>query len=919
MKMTDGMSRTQMPSKSQPTSDDGHETALDRGCRWVIDAALAACVFAVPCLLGGRIALGQCVLAVSAAVAALAWSVSVLFSRRPTWTVTWVEPLLLAVIGVGLFQITPLPPGLLRLVSPQHGHLLPLWSGDAKVAGTLGAWQTLSLNVGETRQAMIVGLSYIALFFVATQRLKRVGDIERLLKWIATSAGLMALFGVVQWLTSNGNFFWFYDYPLTSAGHRMKGAFTNRNHFAEFLALGCAPLLWWILKTLEQRSVTPSSFGRAEARNNSDTLLGVLLLLLGVLVFAALFSLSRGGTVALGVSLAVMLGALFRIGRLSGRVVSVLLGIALISGSLFWAFGSDKVADRLDNWESDERLAVWDANWQILRDFPIFGTGLGSHAEACPMYYDPPFVEIEFTHAENSYLQVASECGVLGLGLALLAVACCVTWCWRTIRSRADVRLRMLSAAVSAGLAANLVHAVVDYSWFVPGLMVIVLLLAACARRLDQLAAVGGANRASALPGISTGEIPAARLSGSFLPRGLGFAAATITVSCSLWAFPQLQQLAQGEPHWFDYLRLALPPKGLAPTNMASTEETEMTDADRTAEFKQRLTALSATVKFDPSKARAQLRLASAYLAAFDHLQQQSDDPMSLSQLRDAAQAAQFESPEAMREWLDRAVGKNVKYLDVAARHAKNAVQLCPLQGQAYVVLAELRFLEDLAPQHGSALLQQAQLVRPRSAAVQMAVGRQLWLDGKVEEALESWKLAFHQDKTSQEEILRLLVGNVPAQVILNSLKPDLAALQRMETLYLNEQQPLAEYPAVAQAYAEALKNELSNPGCDRPVEHMIAAAAVYNRLQDAEATETCLRRALEIDRSSFAARKMYGVFLYEHEEFAQAAEHLTWCVRMAPTDRWLRSLAAAALDKSLRNPSGIQPANFEARGRKRR
>ncbi|MBC7817498.1 MAG: hypothetical protein IAG10_11455, partial [Planctomycetaceae bacterium] len=480
----------------------------------------------------------------------------------------------------------------------------------------------------------------------------------------------------------------------------------------------------------------------------------------------------------------------------------------------------------------------------------------------------------------------------------------------RTIRSRADVRLRVLSAAVSAGLAANLVHALVDYSWFVPGLMVIVLLLAACARRLDQLATIRGAGGSPAIKIINTGETPVARLAGTPLPRVLGLATAAITVACSLWALPHLQQHAQGEPHWFDYLRLALPQKGMVPTSTVNTDETE---ADRTAQFKRRLTALSATVKLDPSKARAQLRLASAYLAAFDHLQQQSDDPMSLSQLRDAAQAAQFESIESMREWLDRAVGKNVKYLDAAARHAKKAVQLCPLQGQAYVHLAELRFLEDLAPQHGPALLQQAQLVRPQSATVQFAVGRQRWLDGQVEEALESWKFAFHQDKNSQEQILTLLVGNVPAPVILNSLKPDLAALQRLETRYLNDQQPLAEHPVVARAYAEALKKELANPECDQPVEQMIAAAAVYNRLDDTEATEACLRRALEIDRSSFAARKMYGVFLYDHEEYAKATEYLNWCVRMSPNDRWLRGLAEDALNKSPR----IQPASFESRSRK--
>lgn len=232
MHAANGTTKTQTNSASHLSHEDRDDPRLQRCCHRIIDAALAACVFVVPCLLGGRIALGQSVLAASAAIAVLAWSASLLFSGRPSWTVTWVEPLLLAVIGVGLFQITPLPPALLNFLSPQHGTLLPLWSGDADAAGTLGTWQTLSLNVGETRQAMIIGLSYIALFFVATQRLRRVSDIERLLKWIAASAGLMALFGVMQWLTSNGKFFWFYDYPMTTSELRLKGAFTNRNHFA---------------------------------------------------------------------------------------------------------------------------------------------------------------------------------------------------------------------------------------------------------------------------------------------------------------------------------------------------------------------------------------------------------------------------------------------------------------------------------------------------------------------------------------------------------------------------------------------------------------------------------------------------------------------------------------------------------------
>ena len=106
-----------------------------------------------------------------------------------------------------------------------------------------------------------------------------------------------------------------------------------------------------------------------------------------------------------------------------------------ICGSLFLMLGYDKVSERLDNWQSDSRWTIWQANLQLAGDFPIFGTGLGSHAEAYPLYLDVPFAEAEFTHAENSYLQVASESGLLGLSLALLCGVCCVVWCLRGLRA----------------------------------------------------------------------------------------------------------------------------------------------------------------------------------------------------------------------------------------------------------------------------------------------------------------------------------------------------------------------------------------------------------------------------------------------------------------------------------------------------
>ena len=57
----------------------------------------------------------------------------------------------------------------------------------------------------------------------------------------------MAVFGLVQYLTANGKFFWFYTHPFSNTFIGVKGSFANKNHFAHFLALGVGPLIWWLL------------------------------------------------------------------------------------------------------------------------------------------------------------------------------------------------------------------------------------------------------------------------------------------------------------------------------------------------------------------------------------------------------------------------------------------------------------------------------------------------------------------------------------------------------------------------------------------------------------------------------------------------------------------------------------------------
>ena len=95
-------------------------------------------------------------------------------------------------------------------------------------------------------------LDYVLLFHVAVQRVRRVEDVERVLRWCALSAAGMATFGIVQLLSSNGKFFWFYQYPFSTTSDVAHGSFSNRNHFANFLALGIGPLIWWLQQAMRR-------------------------------------------------------------------------------------------------------------------------------------------------------------------------------------------------------------------------------------------------------------------------------------------------------------------------------------------------------------------------------------------------------------------------------------------------------------------------------------------------------------------------------------------------------------------------------------------------------------------------------------------------------------------------------------------
>jgi len=848
----------------------------------LVDAGLIAAVFLVPMLLGGRIALGQLVLVATSLWAAAFWCLRQSLFSEGFWVRSPAHPIVLAALVLVGLQLAALPPWAERTLSPKVCEVLPLWASEGSSCGAIGVWNTLSLTPAATRDGLIILLAFALLFLVTVQRVHRVEDAESLIRWIAFSTIAMAALALLQYFADNGKYFWFFEHPFANPSDSLKGSFTNRNHFAQFIALGIGPLIWWVKDGVERNLRGQQACHARLGRNSSgyDMAIGLRVLVLAVVVFAGLLSVSRGGTAAIFVAGLVSVVVLYRGSLLGGKEVLALLGVGLLVGACLCVYGYEMVANRLDDYRSVEELdkhglrrRIWQTEIAGITDYPVVGTGLGSHCEVLPMYLPgkDQFDAIEVTHAENGYLQIALETGTIGLLLALSAVGLCTYWCLACILRPVPRRVHLCFAAIAAGLAASFLHSLVDFVWYVPGCMVAVVILAACACRLWQQT------------GCERGD----RTVFARVPRA-GWLAALAFVAIIGYSMLQNRcRAVRAEAFWHDYLFLS--------RRTTELEETRDRKTLRTLAEK-----LSGVVKHQPDHARAHARLTAIHLRLFDRQEGPNVSAIDVKQVREAVLASRFESVEAMAAWLTRAFGRRCEHLYKALGHARRAVRLCPLQGEAYLYLAEVAFLEGHNRLKKGAYTDQALKVRPTDGAVLFAVGQEAVLANDFDKAITCWQASFQAGRAHQWKLLKHLAGQVPVAFLLRTFEPDLQALKYMRRLY--RQRGLTnELHPVLKLLAEEYEKEARSLKGEAAANDWVQAAGIQSKLGNLAESLRCLRNALICDLSYYEGRFAMGKCLYQMNRHDEAEKHFSWCLRHKPRDDKVRALLEELVDRRLR------------------
>lgn len=873
---------------NQPSRRSKTQLAVADWSRRVGDGALAAIVLVAPLFFGGRHDLGLLVYAALVAVAASAGVVHQMTSRsKATPAISRAAGgLIVAACLLPLVQLIPLPASWMAALSPELSERLPLWSSGA--GGLFPAWRTLSVDPWATRISLATIATHAVLFFTLTSRVRSVKDATQVVRLIAGATAVMALVGLLQYASGTESLLGCYPLAYRNVSLAVQAGFTTSNHCGHFIALGVGAALYCLIDAIRNAEAARSSRRKGRAKepllSKSNVTVAVWLATLACQLLAVLLTYSRGAAVVMLVGLVVSGLLLVRAEwierRLLWRGAAValvgLIGLSLADyGRTAADMGGVSVNDLDELADVSSREVIWRANLSALTASPLAGFGAGAHSQFYKLFMEEPST-VDYTHAESGYLQVASEMGLPGVALLAGAALLAILWCVRGVALSDSSEKRALWAVIAGAFAVSLTHSVADFVWYVP----------ACVTPVVMLGAVGERLTAFRRPAVEQHE--AQRITG--LPW---FAMASASVAIAMTV--TLIGPARAALHRDQYDRSAVALKQFTSSFLAKVRrsEGEQEVQQRVLETRryyteQMLQRLRLAAEADPSNPHTHHRLARLNVQSFELSQVAGDNALGVDSIRNTVRDNDFESREAVAQWIDRAYGQQGRRLYHGLRHAQRAVRLCPLLGKGYVHIASLSFLATRDTRVADALMEQALRVRPYDGAVQFEVGLHRYSAEKAEEVMELWKQASQRPGKHRVRLAAAASSLFSAQEFVDQFHPDWRLTQAAFEAYQQrdveqDRLVLADYAMVAAQEAE----DTASPALASY--YWWQAGMIKASLEDWEATIECVQRANQLNPSQLHIRRGLANALFQGERYDEADPHVRWCVARRPDDKTMR------------------------------
>ncbi|MBF0380050.1 MAG: O-antigen ligase family protein [Magnetococcales bacterium] len=377
---------------------------------------------------------------------------------------------------VSTIQFIQLPSELVAFLSPNIAAIYQ----SSEAWGEVTSFP-LSVTPYASRVEWLKGLSYLLIFIMTLLLVESRNRLRKLAWAMVITASLQAVIGIL-FLFSDTIFGQLFSSPHSPPG-AASGTFINRNHFANFLVMNLAVGTGLLISGVkdEHRKLSfkalLTSFLKLFFSYKAP-----LRILLVIIVIGVILSRSRMGNTSLLLSLSIAgMFALYSF-KVKRRTMALLLISFLVVDLFFigkWV-GLEKVVERIEQTQITQtmRLPIFQDSLKMVGDHWLFGAGMGSFPTLFPRYKSFE-VAVSFSHADNDYIEIMAETGVLGLLFLGVPALISLFMGFKVLLNSKDPLFKGFSFASIMGVIAMLIHALTDFNLHIPANAAIFMILLA--------------------------------------------------------------------------------------------------------------------------------------------------------------------------------------------------------------------------------------------------------------------------------------------------------------------------------------------------------------------------------------------------------------------------------------------------------
>jgi O-antigen ligase len=390
---------------------------------------------------------------------------------RPGLIWTTGGALLTLVVG---FQLVPLPMPLLRLLASQSAAIWERASRLAMLAGVNApALHPISVDPAATQLQFFRLLAYLATFLAAMILVRDKARRTVMASVLAALAVFEALYAVNEVATGN---YAVWGWKNTLIFGRPTGTFVNPNHFANYAAILLPMSLYLAAYAWHTAAPAGALVSRRFVKLMERRFLPFSCSVVGALasIAAVVVSESRGAMLAVvgGFALASGIANPSRRGILRVVLISAAI-IAAIAATIFF-LGRPETVSRLgqgSGYQDTGRRAPLVGALRVWKMFPLLGSGAGTYQQVVLMTRATSS-EVLANHAHNDYAEILATTGSVGFLVAVLSLfGGYRSLAWSTFSEDGEPmswRRRAFKAAALTSIAIAMIHALVDFNFFIP-------------------------------------------------------------------------------------------------------------------------------------------------------------------------------------------------------------------------------------------------------------------------------------------------------------------------------------------------------------------------------------------------------------------------------------------------------------------